>query len=244
MANKRSWIFLRGLVRGRGHWADFPERFRQRFPQDEIEIIDLPGNGERGSELSPLHIQDYIPLVRNQSQALQRGEKIHLLSLSLGGMVGIEWMQRHPEDFEKLFVVCTSSNQSPFYQRFLLPNYVEVFRLLKARTPLESELIMLKLLVNNETRKKEVLSCLVDYTAQYPVNRKNFPRQLLAASHFRLPAQPPGPVQILGTWGDHLVSPQCTLALAKYWNLKAKMHPSAGHDIPIDDPDWLLDQLA
>jgi pimeloyl-ACP methyl ester carboxylesterase len=240
----RSWIFLRGMVRGRGHWADFPDQFQKKFPNDKIELLDLPGNGERGAELSPLNISDFVPLIREKSVAIQNGQKVHCLALSLGAMVACSWMQKYPEDFVKTYLVCTSTSQyCAFYERFRPINYLKVSPLLIARSPRMQEKIILSMISNNKVRQKEVLAKLEQYSAQYPIRPINFFRQLRAAAKATFPTQNPGTVQLIGSWGDRLVSPNCTPKIAQAWGVEAKMHPWSGHDIPIDDPQWLLEQL-
>jgi hypothetical protein len=50
------------------------------------------------------------------------------------------------------------------------------------------------------------------------------------------------------TWllirGILLVSPECSKKLAKHWGLPVLWHDRAGHDLPLDDPDWLVAQIA
>jgi hypothetical protein len=40
--------------------------------------------------------------------------------------------------------------------------------------------------------------------------------------------------------GDQMVNPECSQQLAEHWNLPLYTHPSAGHDVFIDDPQWVL----
>ncbi|PMZ18082.1 alpha/beta hydrolase, partial [Pseudomonas sp. FW306-02-F08-AA] len=35
----------------------------------------------------------------------------------------------------------------------------------------------------------------------------------------------------------------CSQALAAAWNLPLVMHPFAGHDLPLDDPAWVVAQV-
>lgn len=244
MTGERSWIFLRGLVRGRGHWGDFPEKFRQRFPGDRVELLDLPGNGERSAELSPTKIADYVPLLRSRAEAIARGEKVHVLALSLGAMIAVEWMKTYPEDFKKLYLVCTSTARyAAFYQRFQMANYGRILPLFLPHSAARYEEVMMRLISNSPERQREVLPGLVQYTQAHPARAENFLRQLWAAARCRFPEKPPGEVEIIGSYGDHLVSPQCTLKLAQAWKISPRMHPWAGHDIPLDDPSWLLEQM-
>jgi pimeloyl-ACP methyl ester carboxylesterase len=69
-------------------------------------------------------------------------------------------------------------------------------------------------------------------------------KQLFAASRFEAPPEPPKvPLLILNGMGDRFVSPACSLQLSQKWNLELRRHPLAGHDLPLDDPDWILAQI-
>lgn len=240
----RNWIFLRGLSRGRGHWGDFVEKFQARFPEDRIELLDLPGNGERNKEPSPLAIIDYVRDLRAQSDLIKEGKPVHLLALSLGGMIAIEWAQRYSDDVARLVTVCSSaSNYSPPWERFRVSNYPRLLKMAASQGALEFERNILSLISNNHERQELLLSRLVDYSDRNPVSVENTLRQLVAASRFRLPQTPRVPTQMIGSWGDRLVAPECTMKMAASWGLQAEMHPWSGHDLPIDDPDWLLDRL-
>jgi pimeloyl-ACP methyl ester carboxylesterase len=242
--SKRSWIFLRGLCRGRGHWGDFPELFRQRYPEDEVELIDLPGNGERHQEKSPWKISDYVSLIASQSQFLREGKKVHLLGLSLGAMIAVEWAKQSPEQLAKIYLGVTSSQHSPFYQRMQTHNYGTLLKLFGMSSVLAREKIILHMIANKEERIQKLLPQMTAYSEKYPLRRGNFVRQISAASTVEFPEEPPVPTLLMGSWGDKLVSPECTQTLAKKWKLEARMHAWTGHDIPIDDPQWLIEQLA
>ena len=96
---------------------------------------------------------------------------------------------------------------------------------------------------NNHERSEAVLPILAEHTENYPVKYTNFGKQIWAASQFKAPESARVETVILGSWGDRMVSPQCSLALAQHFGLTPKMHPGAGHDIPIDDPEWVLKHL-
>jgi len=42
---------------------------------------------------------------------------------------------------------------------------------------------------------------------------------------------------------DHFVSSSCSKNLAKSWGCELHIHPWAGHDLPLDDPDWIIEHL-
>mgnify|MGYP006213324299 FL=1 len=79
---------------------------------------------------------------------------------------------------------------------------------------------------------------------QRPVSGRNALRQLLAAARYRAPATAPQPpLLLLASRHDQLVASRCSQALAAAWNLPLVMHPFAGHDLPLDDPAWVVEQV-
>lgn len=244
MRPKNNWILLRGLARGVGHWGSFAEKIQEHFPQDAFEFLDLPGNGQRHDETSPTSIPEYVKDLRSRSAFVSRGESFNILAVSLGAMIAVEWVRQFPHEVQKAFLVCTSSaGESAFYERFQLPNYVKALSLIGAKDEVKWERTVLDMVVNNHERKESELLSMVTYTKTHPMRMENILRQLLAASRYRFPAEVPGDVHLIGSYGDRLVSPKCTLQIAEKWGLKASMHPWAGHDVPIDDPHWLLERL-
>jgi pimeloyl-ACP methyl ester carboxylesterase len=246
MKNTSNWILLRGLARGAGHWGNFFNKIRAQFPQDQFELLDLPGNGSRYNDLSPLNISEYVPLLRDKSKFIQQGLKVKILSISLGSMVAVEWMKTYPLEVEKAYLLCTSSRGlSSFHERLKMSNLLKVPQLILSRKDaVFYENTILEMVGNSFDRRNEELPKLADYSRQHPVHPKNVVRQLWAASHYDFPPKPPGEVVLIGSYGDRLVSPKCTLDIASRWGLSPVMHPWAGHEIPLDDPDWVIDKLA
>lgn len=245
MTESKNWLLLRGLARGTGHWGSFVQKMREQFPQDRFEMIDLPGNGERHLETSPLRVGDYVHDLRARCSYVKTGESFQILSLSLGSMITVEWMREFPHEISKAYLVGTSSaGLSPFYERFNLANIPKGLRLLgKERNEVLWEKVVLGMITNSQERRESERKALQAYTAKYPMSAKNVIRQMLAASQYRFPKQVPGEVRLIGSHGDRLVSPKCTLRIAEHWRLRPSMHPWAGHDLPIDDPQWLMEQL-
>lgn len=241
----RYWIFLRGLSRGQGHWGDFVEKFKEAFPQDQVELIDLPGNGLRHDKTAPLKVSEYVEVMRAESDYIRQGKKVNMLALSLGGMIAVEWQLRYPSDFERVYLVNTSSGGiASMSERFLLSNYPKLIAGLGERDPAAREELVLNMIVNNKERLRALLPEMVEHSIKHPHSPKNFIRQIWAASKVRFPDRAPGKVTVIGSEGDRLVSVNCTKKIAEKWGLKPVLHPWAGHDLPVDDPAWLITHLS
>jgi pimeloyl-ACP methyl ester carboxylesterase len=170
-----------------------------------------------------------------------------LLALSLGAMVAVEWSERHPDEIERLVLINTSlAPYNPFYQRLRPANYPALIRFLLFGTPAQREGLILRL-TSAHTRTKfqqsELLGQWLSYAQECPISRANILRQLSAAVTYRAALTTPKvPVLLLAGQGDSLVSVQCSRTLAKRWGCAIKLHPTAGHDLPLDDGDWVVTQ--
>jgi hypothetical protein len=40
-----------------------------------------------------------------------------------------------------------------------------------------------------------------------------------------------------------LVNSRCSLAIADAWHCALALHPDAGHDLPLDAPQWVIEQV-
>jgi predicted alpha/beta hydrolase family esterase len=76
------------------------------------------------------------------------------------------------------------------------------------------------------------------------VSRGNTLRQLLAAARYRCDDPPAVRTLLLASTRDALVDWRCSHAIAQAWDCPLREHPRAGHDLPLDDPGWVIDQVA
>lgn len=241
---KTRWIWIRGLARSSQHWGDFKNVFLSRHPDAEIEFIDLPGNGVHYLETSPLSIPDYVKFVREKSQFVREKKPFHILAMSLGAMVAVSWAQKYPDEIKQLFLVTTSSRaHCSFYERLRWGVWPSLFRLPFIKNSLTRESLVLSLVSNKKENIQKYATSFAKYSEQHPISLRNFVHQILAASSFKFPDAPPVPCHLIGTKGDRFVNCSCTLNLARDWKIPAAIHPTAGHDLPLDEPEWLSQQI-
>lgn len=237
------WILLRGLTRETGHWADFAAALAERSG-GQVLGVDLPSNGDQWNRPSPTQVEAIAQDVRRRAGARQ--ERMRVVALSLGAMTALEWCRLDPEAIAGCALINTStSGLSPFWQRLRPANYPTVARmLLPGLTPLERERRVLAMTSARPHAHADVPQAWAAIAREHPVRPANALRQLWAAARYRPPVTPPAvPLLLLASEGDRLVSPQCSRRLASHWNLPLRMHPWAGHDLPLDDPEWVLHEL-
>ncbi len=245
---QKNWILIRGLVRGVGHWSDFPERFKKAFPDDSLELLEIPGNGTLYKEKSPTNMMQMVESFRKQSQFIQQGKSAHVLAISLGGMAATAWAEHYPAEIKNLVLINSSSAMhSRFYERLRPENYLKMAKLFLGFKSLytikDMEHEILKMTANSSERREFALPIWVEESVAHPIGIQNFFRQLLAASSYVFPAKAPAPTTILASENDHLVSAACSKQLSRSWDCPIYIHPWAGHDLPLDDPDWVLERL-
>ncbi|MBC3870833.1 alpha/beta fold hydrolase [Undibacterium oligocarboniphilum] len=241
-----TWVLLRGLMREQRHWGSFTQQFAQAHPHERIITLDFAGNGALYQQASATSIGAMVEQARGQLQQKQIEGNIKLLAISLGGMVAVAWAERYPHELQRLVLINTSlAPHNPFYQRLRPANYPTIISTMLTGTQRQREQLILRLTSHqSDTANAErLLDDWISYAQQYPIRRHNILRQLVAAMRYRAPAQAPQvPLLMLAGAKDALVNPQCSTTLATRWQTELRIHPDAGHDLPLDDPDWVIRQ--
>lgn len=239
-----TWIFLRGLTRESRHWGEFVGQFQQAMPGQTVITLDLAGNGRLNHQRSDCLVEDMVADCRAQLALRPVAPPYRLLAMSLGAMVAVAWAQSHPEEVAGQVLINTSMRRfSPFYQRLRPANYWPLLRLvLQGAGPQQWERAILHM--TSRGGHEAVLPSWLALRRTHPVARLNALRQLLAAARYAAPAElPRTPTLLLASAQDQLVSVQCTLALARQWGWEHRIHPEAGHDLPLDDGSWVARQV-
>lgn len=245
-ATASRWVLLRGLVRESAHWDDFPQRFAAGVPGAQCYSVDFPGTGVHWQTLSPFSVAGIMEAARAEalacSQALSSAP-LFLLSVSLGAMVAIEWARRHPAELAGIVLINTSlGGLSPPHHRLNWRVLPDMLRMALERDVARREEQILRLTSNAASISPELIAARVDAYRRHPVSGRTLLRQLWAASRFRPRLEKlPVPVLLLSGQGDRMVSPGCTDALARVWQLEPLRHPTAGHDLPLDEPEWTIE---
>ena len=104
--------------------------------------------------------------------------------------------------------------------------------------------MILEMTSNLYPNTEQLLQRWVSYAEQNTVLPSNALRQLLAASRYRVPnLQPDTPILLLRSKNDNLVNSQSSVSLAQNWSLPIETHPLAGHDLTLDDGDWVCQKI-
>jgi pimeloyl-ACP methyl ester carboxylesterase len=240
----KSWVLLRGLGREVGHWNDFPERMHEAFPHDEVIALDLPGAGEFRNVTPPFTINGFVKFLRTNLEKKDPRYPLHLLSISLGGMVALEWMKNYPTQIHSGVLINSSlGNLSPFYDRLKWQNYFHFFSKIPFLDVDSRELELLNILSNKKVNHNQIAQEWGQLSRERPIKFRNILQQLAAASQYKIEETVKVPTLLLVGLGDNLVNPKCSLDIQNQFNYPLAKHPWGGHDLTIDDPDWVINEI-
>lgn len=243
-----TWVLLRGLMREARHWGEFPQLFQEAIGADNIVTLDFPGNGSLHAQTSATTVAAMAGHCRGELRRLGHPPPYNVLALSLGAMVAVAWSELYPEELASMVLINTSlAPCNPFYHRLRPANYFSVVRFLLDGSAVRREKLILNLtsaIKNRSGQRQAILERWVAYARECPVARANMLRQLWAAMRYRAaPVLPPMPVLLLAGARDQLVNAKCSLKLAQHWQCAIRVHPEAGHDLPLDDGAWVTLQV-
>ncbi|WP_343628781.1 alpha/beta hydrolase [Roseateles sp.] len=247
----QTWVLLRGLTRESAHWGDFPARLlralRIQQPRARLELLDLPGNGDKHRQSSPTHVEDMMEDCRAELRRRGVPPPYQLLAMSLGAMVASEWASRYPGELSAIVLINTSLRPfSAFFRRLRPSNYWSLLMLSLTRLSLrQREAKVLSMTTRLQQQPERVLEDWVSIQRRHPVRKRNALRQLLAAARYRASvAKPEPPMLLLCSQGDSLVDWRCSQAISRAWGAPLRLHARAGHDLPLDDGEWVARNVA
>lgn len=243
--NNNRWIFLRGLTRGNIHWAEFPSVFKKINPDAEMEFLEIPGNGQCFNESSPVSISDLVRTLRSKSRFVQENKTFNICGISLGGMAAMKWSETYPKEIESITVINTSLSQYSSFDKRLLPeNYELLIRTLFLTNTYEQEENVMKITSNKFDENRKYLEVFAEFSKNHEITKMNFLRQLILAKTIQIDTIPLVPFKIINCTHDRLVHYSCSVEIAAKLGGELITHPTAGHDLPLDEPEWLSEILV
>jgi pimeloyl-ACP methyl ester carboxylesterase len=254
------WILLRGLAREARHWNDFPEKLEQALSKRgdlaRVDALDLPGAGRFSEMKSPLSIGEMTEFARGKFIEIRRRlrergetppERTRLVAVSMGGMIAADWMGRWPDDFKECVLINTSfAGFSPMHHRLRPVAMKHILGTIRKRTRIEQTMHEMDLVVNtlDKNSRREIAEKWKTYFDERPFTLENLTRQLFAASLFRAPGEKPDPpTLVLYSEHDRMVSPECSREIVRRWGTDSAVHPTAGHDLTLDDAEWVIEKM-
>jgi len=244
------WVLLRGLSRASGHWGAFPEHLLRELlalqPSSRLLMLDLPGTGALRSQASPTQVSAIVESCREALRHRGLVGPVSLVGMSLGTAVLSDWANRYPAEVEAGVLINPSLR--PFSELFRKPrplNYLGLLLLSLSRFSARMREERVLSLTTRLTPTQAVIDRWVELQRQHPLGVRNTARQLLASMRYRASrTRPAAPMLLLCSKADGLVDWRCSQAISRAWGAPLRLHTRAGHDLPLDDPQWVARAIA
>ena len=238
----RHWLLLRGLGREARHWGGFPDLLARRLAS-QVHAVDLPGMGARAHRRAPCSVRTTARELARSLDPREVENGFGVVAISLGAMVALALAAELPWRVQALVLINTSSRLSPWSERLTPAGFMALFRSALTKGPIARETLIHELTTNAASDRVAAWARQAATIAlEHPVSRRALLRQLCAAARFA-PRRVTQPTLILSSRRDRLVCSSCSQALASYLAAFHAEHPSAGHDLPLEDPDWVVEQI-
>lgn len=240
-------ILLRGLAREAAHWLDFPAQLQQVLGDNyQIHLVDFPGCGKyfrQAALTSVAAMTDHARCEIDRVSITSQHDDVYVIGISMGGMIALDWAQRFPNELKGLVLINSSAGDQPFWWRLHPTAWLTMIRALFSDNSAR-EAQVLKIVSNNAADYAQHLNLWLSIQQQRPVTRTTIMTMLRAAAQFR--PQPSCTVTglVLASKEDRMVSVRASQAIARQFHWPIQEHPTAGHDLPMDDPVWIADKLA
>lgn len=240
------WLFIEGLTRESRHWEPFLPATKAFCEPGALHRLDLAGAGSEHRRPGFLDVAGYVDDLRLRWLRLAgSAEPWGLVSLSMGGMVGLDWTARYPGDFAAHVVMsCSVGSLSSPWRRARPGALGPLLRGAVRTDPLERELALLRTVTNTWPGLPAWSGRFAEYAQQAPVSLRNSLRQLVAVLRFRQGEAPRLPTLVLAGGRDRLVHPDCSYDIARWLGAPLRVHPTAGHGVHLDAPEWVAGAIA
>ncbi|MCE4555163.1 alpha/beta fold hydrolase [Roseateles cellulosilyticus] len=239
------WVLLRGLSRESGHWGVFPEHLARELralqPATDVISLDLPGTGTLRRQASPTQVSAIVDACRAELRRRGVAGPLSLVGMSLGAAVLSDWVNRYPEEVEAGVLINPSLRPfSEVFRKRSPLNYIGLALLSLSRFSARLREERVLSLTTRLTPPQAVIDRWVELQRQHPLGVRNTARQLLASLRYRASrTRPAAPMLLLCSKADDLVDWRCSQAISRAWGAPLRLHTKAGHDLPLDDPQWV-----
>jgi pimeloyl-ACP methyl ester carboxylesterase len=240
-------ILLRGLAREAAHWLDFPDLLQHALGDDyQLHLVDFPGCGKYFREDALTTVAAMTDHARHEIDVATiraRNEAIYIVGISMGGMVALDWAQRYPDELRGLVLINSSAGNQPLSWRLQPSAWLRMIHALIASSN-EREAAVLSLVSNNRDDYPLHIKQWRNIQLQRPVTRKTILTMLRAAARFHPHHECTVAGLVIASEQDRMVSVRASNDIARQFNWPIIHHPSAGHDLPMDNPQWLAGKIA
>lgn len=109
----------------------------------------------------------------------------------------------------------------------------------------EREKLIVSINSNRPENYDSVTKAWVKVQNERPMKKINIFKQAIAGMLYSPHGKKPEiPLLIVGSKGDRMVCPTCVEKTYEEFGGKLVWHPDSGHGLPIDEPEWLSNEIS
>lgn len=220
---------------------------KRAFPNSTVLCLDLPGVGTENKRISPLSVSAIADDLRERWRRDFSKNKVGswiCVAHSLGGMITLDWQNRYAHDFSGAVLLNTSSRGvSGIFERSQPQALLSFLKIAASLSVRERERLVLELVSNLKSNDEKILDEWVNYAQARPMHWRTPLHQVIAAAAFRVRTPANIPLLFLRSEKDRLAKPDCSVKLQELLGGKGVAHPKSGHDLTLDDPNWVVEHL-
>lgn len=219
---------------------------RELQPASQLLMLDLPGTGSKRREVSPMQVPAIVEACRLELRNRGVRGPVSLVGMSLGAAVLTDWANRYPEEVEAGVLINPSLRPfSELFRKSQPLNYLGLLLLSLSRFGARMREERVLRLTTRLTPPQAVIDRWLELQRQHPLGVRNTARQLIASLRYRASrTRPATPMLLLCSKADGLVDWRCSQAISRAWGAPLRLHTRAGHDLPLDDPQWVARAVA
>ena len=194
----------------------------------------------------PLGVDKFIPLIREQVEShLKPNQSNLLMGLSLGGMCTLEWIKQFPQDFKGAVVMNTSLADLSFPWKRIRLGLLPKMGKAHLKGGEYAERTFVEITSNYLEGYDENTKMALKIQRERPMRFSSVVMQLLSGALYQLKINhSPTPLLVLACPYDKLVNVDCSKKLSSRLKSEVRLHPWAGHELPMDDAPWVAREVT
>jgi hypothetical protein len=238
-----AWIWFNGLAREAGHWGGLPAKAERQL-DEKVITFDLSSAPANKLSSSKPQTNDAIQAFATQ---IPRTHSLKLLAVDSSASMALQYAATEPR-VKRVVLVNPLSRDDLVHLRVKWLQMARFFACFRAnRDSLAAQHRALSLLSNSQDRCRQLASIWAEIQNRRPVSMAHCWLELKRSLRQRMPAPSQllhCQIEVLVSRADAIISPKSGQHLARYYSSPLVLNLTAGHDIAVDDPHWLLHQLA